>query len=52
MFYFRFFSTRFATDRSFASMYTVNDPRYTVADQLGAGMEVRRGTADDVVEES
>ena len=26
------FSTRFATDRSFASIYMVNDPRYTVAD--------------------
>ena len=26
------FSTTFATDRSFASIYTANDPRYTVAD--------------------
>ena len=26
------FSTRFPTDRSFASIYTVNDPRYIVAD--------------------
>ena len=29
---FSYFLTRFETDRPFASIYLVNDPRYTVAD--------------------
>ena len=29
---FSYFLTRFETDRPFASIYMVNDPRYTVAD--------------------
>ena len=52
MFSFHTFFDEVSNRQILPSTYMVNDPRYTVADQLGAGMEVRRGTADDVVEES